>query len=96
MRRKSNLFSAHYAENMLDYAENISHNLRIICGDKRMYIWEQDSWPALRWDDEKLSRVLARVSREQGRLLGKWKDSALRCAAAHCDAHRGCREIKRD
>mgnify|MGYP003444829058 CR=1 FL=1 len=36
-----------------------------------MYIWEHDNWPALRWDDEKLSRVLARVSREQGRLLGK-------------------------
>ena len=36
-----------------------------------MYIWEQDGWPGLHWDDEKLSRLLARVSREQGRLLGK-------------------------
>jgi Fic family protein len=36
-----------------------------------MHIWEQDGWPGLHWDDEKLSRLLARVSREQGRLLGK-------------------------
>lgn len=36
-----------------------------------MYIWEQDGWPGLHWNDEKLSRLLARVSREQGRLLGK-------------------------
>jgi Fic family protein len=36
-----------------------------------MYIWEQDGWPGLHWDDEKLSRLLARVSREQGRLLGR-------------------------
>ena len=36
-----------------------------------MYIWEQKEWPALTWDDENLSRLLSRVSREQGRLLGK-------------------------
>ena len=36
-----------------------------------MYIWERDGWPDLHWDDETLSRLLARVSREQGRLLGK-------------------------
>jgi Fic family protein len=36
-----------------------------------MYIWEQDGWPGLHWDDEQLSRLLAHVSREQGRLLGK-------------------------
>jgi len=36
-----------------------------------MYIWEQDGWPGLHWDDKKLSPPLARVSREQGRLLGK-------------------------
>jgi Fic family protein len=36
-----------------------------------MYIWEKDGWPGLHWDDEKLSRLLAQVSREQGRLLGK-------------------------
>jgi Fic family protein len=36
-----------------------------------MYLWEQDGWPGLHWDDEQLSRLLAHVSREQGRLLGK-------------------------
>jgi len=36
-----------------------------------MYIWEKHGWPGLHWDAEKLSPLLARVSREQGRLLGK-------------------------
>ena len=36
-----------------------------------MYIWEKKAWPALTWDDESLSQLLARVSRKQGRLLGK-------------------------
>jgi len=36
-----------------------------------MYIWEKKAWPALTWDDESLSRLLARVSHKQGRLLGK-------------------------
>jgi len=36
-----------------------------------MYIWEQEDWPKLYWDERSLSPLLARVSREQGRLLGK-------------------------
>lgn len=36
-----------------------------------MYIWEKEGWPGLHWDEETLSRLLAQVSREQGRLLGK-------------------------
>jgi Fic family protein len=36
-----------------------------------MYIWERTEWPALTWDDVSLSGLLARASREQGRLLGK-------------------------
>jgi len=36
-----------------------------------MYIWEKEGWPGLHWDDETLSRLLAQVCREQGRLLGK-------------------------
>jgi Fic family protein len=36
-----------------------------------MYIWEEKAWAALTWDDARLSPLLARVSREQGRLLGK-------------------------
>lgn len=35
------------------------------------YIWELEQWPDLRWEAEPLSPLLARVSREQGRLLGK-------------------------
>ena len=36
-----------------------------------MYIWEQKDWPVLTWSDESLSVLLARVSHEQGRLLGR-------------------------
>ena len=36
-----------------------------------MYLWENSEWPALTWDEQGLSRLLAQVSREQGRLLGK-------------------------
>ncbi len=36
-----------------------------------MYIWEKQDWPDFTWDETSLSRLLARVSREQGRLLGK-------------------------
>ena len=35
------------------------------------YIWQRDRWPDLRWDGQALSTLLATVSREQGRLLGK-------------------------
>lgn len=36
-----------------------------------MYLWEQPKWPDLTWDEQRLSALLAQVSREQGRLLGK-------------------------
>lgn len=36
-----------------------------------MYIWERPQWPELTWDGRRLSALLSRVSREQGRLLGK-------------------------
>jgi len=35
------------------------------------YIWQQENWPNLTWNTERLSSLLARASREQGRLLGK-------------------------
>ena len=35
------------------------------------YIWEGDSWPKLTWDSERLLEPLARVSHEQGLLLGR-------------------------
>ncbi len=35
------------------------------------YLWEQNEWPDLRWDTGRLSKLLARVSHEQGRLLGR-------------------------
>ena len=37
----------------------------------RVYLWERRDWPELTWDAQALSPLLARVSREQGRLLGK-------------------------
>ncbi len=36
-----------------------------------MYIWEKPDWPNFTWDETSLSKLLAHVSREQGRLLGK-------------------------
>lgn len=36
-----------------------------------MYIWEKTDWPIFTWDEQSLAKLLARVSREQGRLLGK-------------------------
>lgn len=36
-----------------------------------MYLWDRSEWPQLTWDGQSLSPLLARVSREQGRLLGK-------------------------
>ena len=36
-----------------------------------MYLWEKPDWPAFTWDEKALTSLLARVSREQGRLLGK-------------------------
>jgi len=36
-----------------------------------MYIWERPGWPVFTCDDKGLSRLLAQVAREQGRLLGK-------------------------
>ncbi len=38
------------------------------------YIWELEQWPEIDWEDASLSPLLARVSRDQGRLLGKMDD----------------------
>ena len=36
-----------------------------------MYLWEKPDWPTFSWNEKRLTRLLAEVSREQGRLLGK-------------------------
>jgi len=36
-----------------------------------MYLWQQKDWPNFNWDERSLAKLLANVSREQGRLLGK-------------------------
>ncbi|MDX8385854.1 MAG: Fic family protein [Gallionella sp.] len=36
-----------------------------------MYLWGKQNWPTCTWDEQNLTRLLAHVSREQGRLLGK-------------------------
>jgi Fic family protein len=36
-----------------------------------MYLWQKSKWPQLSWDGQSLSALLARTSREQGRLLGR-------------------------
>src|SRR5262245_47707196 len=35
------------------------------------YLWQRERWPDLTWDGHALAKLLTRVSREQGRLLGK-------------------------
>ncbi|MCC5887780.1 MAG: Fic family protein [Gammaproteobacteria bacterium] len=35
------------------------------------YIWQDENWPALKWDEQALLPLLTKVSYEQGRLLGK-------------------------
>lgn len=35
------------------------------------YIWEQQQWPELSWDERRLSKLLGAVSQAQGRVLGK-------------------------
>jgi len=36
-----------------------------------MYIWQHNDWPAFTWNDQALAKLLAQVSREQGRLQGR-------------------------
>ena len=43
-----------------------------------MYLWERSQWPAITWDERRLSPLLARASREQGRLLGKMEGLGFR------------------
>ena len=47
------------------------------------YIWELEQWPEIGWEDTSLSPLLAKVSRNQGRLLGKMDEIGfdLRSAA---------------
>lgn len=42
-----------------------------------LYLWQAPTWPALTWDDEGLSSLLASVSRRQGRLLGRMEALGL-------------------
>ena len=39
-----------------------------------MYIWQQENWPDLSWDNGRLAALLGQVSREQGRLLGRMQN----------------------
>lgn len=39
-----------------------------------MYIWERENWPDVTWDSGHLAPLLAQVSREQGRLLGRMQN----------------------
>ncbi len=36
-----------------------------------MYLWEDSAWPAFTCNERELSKLLAQVAREQGRLLGR-------------------------
>lgn len=49
-----------------------------------MHLWEQPDWPNFRWDETRLVKRLAQVSREQGRLLGKMESLGF---ALRSEAH---------
>ena len=36
-----------------------------------MYLWQRENWPAFTWSEKSLTNLLAEVSKEQGRLLGR-------------------------
>lgn len=38
---------------------------------RALYIWDNPGWPSLTWEERGLSKPLAKVSREQGRLQGR-------------------------
>ena len=42
-----------------------------------VYIWEQEDWSTLTWDDSRLATLLTKVSRKQGRLLGRMEALGL-------------------
>ena len=60
------------------------------------YVWELEQWPEVGWEDASLSPLLVKVSRDQGRLLGKMDEIGfdLRSASAH--THRRCYHVERD
>ena len=45
------------------------------------YIYEKADWPKLKWDDAKLSSILAEVRHRQGRLLGRMEGLGFRLRA---------------
>ena len=57
-------------------AANWVFNLRMDSGEK-LYIWQADDWPNLRYDLSILAGPLAEVSRAQGLLLGRLADVGL-------------------
>lgn len=47
----------------------------------RLYIHQQDEWPAFRWNAAALTDQLADVSRQQGRLIGRMQSLGIRLRA---------------
>ena len=47
----------------------------------RLYIHQQDEWPAFRWNAAALTDQLAVVSRQQGRLIGRMQSLGIRLRA---------------
>ena len=43
----------------------------------RLYIHQQDEWPAFRWNAAALTDQLADVSRQQGRLIGRMQSLGI-------------------
>lgn len=74
MRRIGWLISAQYAEINLAILRTLRQALVEILGARAVYLWERREWPQLTWDGQSLSPLLTRVSRAQGRLLGKMEN----------------------
>jgi len=70
------LFTVQNAVNSLLLTVNRVFNLRMFYGEK-LYIWQEDDWPAWRYDVPALAKPLIEVSRAQGMLLGRLADVGL-------------------
>ena len=73
-------FAAHSAVNTCacgKYVDTIAARI----AENMPYVYEHPDWPKLRWNDAKLSPLLAELRHRQGRLLGRMEGLGFRLRA---------------
>lgn len=65
-------FTAHFTVIIFENAENnlifAANNADIM---RKIYVWQQDNWPAFSWDKDAVSASLGKVRQKQGHLVGR-------------------------